>query len=70
MARIREIGLKIRRFLLDRAFFTVPVMEFLQEEKLPFLMPVMFRGRAPKKGRSCADCDGSSASRRAGIPTP
>jgi len=51
LARIREIGLKIRRVLLDRAFFNVPVVEFLQAEKLPFLMPVVIRGRAPKKGR-------------------
>jgi len=51
VARIREIGLKIKRVLLDRAFFNVPVVEFLQEEKLPFLMPVMIRGRRPKKRR-------------------
>jgi hypothetical protein len=51
LARIREIGLKIKRVLLDRAFFNVPVVDFLQREKLPFLMPVMFRGRTPKKGR-------------------
>jgi hypothetical protein len=51
MARIREIGLKIRRVLLDRAFFNTPVMDFLRSEKLPFLMPVVIRGRAPKKGR-------------------
>ena len=50
-ARIREIGLRIKRVLLDRAFFNVPVVEFLQAEKLPFLMPVMFRGRRPKKRR-------------------
>jgi hypothetical protein len=50
VARIREIGLKIRRVLLDRAFFNVSVVTFLQEEKLPFLMPVVIRGRAPKKG--------------------
>jgi len=51
LARIREIGLKIKRVLLDRAFFNVPVVEFLQQEKLPFLMPVMIRGRRPKKRR-------------------
>lgn len=51
VARIRAIGLKIKRVLLDRAFFNVPVVEFLQQEKLPFLMPVMFRGRRPKKRR-------------------
>jgi hypothetical protein len=51
VARIREIGLKIKRLLLDRAFFNVPVVEFLQTEQLPFVMPVMFRGRKPKKRR-------------------
>jgi hypothetical protein len=51
IARIREIGLKIRRVLLDRAFFNVPVVEFLKAERLPFLMPVVIRGRAPKKGK-------------------
>jgi hypothetical protein len=49
LTRIREIGVKIKYLLLDRAFFTVPVMTFLQEEKLPFLMPVMFRGRRSKR---------------------
>ena len=49
--RIREIGLKIKRMLLDRAFFNVPVVEFLQAENLPFVMPVMIRGRKPKKKR-------------------
>ncbi|MFZ1134383.1 MAG: transposase [Candidatus Korobacteraceae bacterium] len=50
VARIREIGLKIRRLLLDRAFFNGAVVEFLQEEQVPFVMPVVIRGRAPKKG--------------------
>jgi len=52
VAKIREIQLKIRCLLLDRAFFNVPVIEFLQQEQMPFLMPVMFRGRPPKKGRA------------------
>lgn len=51
LARIREISLKIRRLLLDRAFFSVPVVSFLQQENLPFLMPVVFRGRKPKNPR-------------------
>lgn len=51
LAQIQRIGLKIKLVLLDRAFFNVPVVEFLQAEGLPFLMPVMFRGRTPKKGR-------------------
>lgn len=52
LARIRELDVKIRYLLLDRAFFNVPVAEFLQAENLPFLMPVMFRGRAPKNKRA------------------
>lgn len=49
LARIRELGIKIKVLLLDRAFFSAPVTSFLQEEKIRFLMPVMFRGRRPKK---------------------
>jgi hypothetical protein len=51
LARTREKGLKIKRVLVDRAFFNVPVIEFLQAQKLPFIMPVVIRGRAPKRGR-------------------
>ena len=50
--RIREIGLQIRRLLLDRGFFTTPVIAYLQQEQLPFLMPVMFRGRRGKNKRA------------------
>jgi hypothetical protein len=50
LGMIRKIGLKIRRVFMDRAFFNVPVVEFLKQEKLPFVMPVVIRGRAPKKG--------------------
>lgn len=52
LAQMREIGVKIKTLLLDRAFFSVPVTALLQGEKIPFLMPVMFRGRQPKnKGK-------------------
>jgi hypothetical protein len=51
LTEIRKKGLKIRRVLLDRAFFNTPVTHFLQTEQLPFLMPVMLRGRKPKNKR-------------------
>ena len=51
ISRIRDLGLKIRYLLLDRAFFNVPVTEYLQQQEIPFLMPAMFRGRKPKKRR-------------------
>jgi hypothetical protein len=50
-AQIQRLNLKIKCLLLDRAFFNVPVVEWLQSRQLPFLMPVMFRGRPPKKRR-------------------
>lgn len=49
IARIRVLGLKIKVLLMDRAFFNVPVTSYLKDERLPFLMPVMFRGRPSKK---------------------
>jgi hypothetical protein len=51
LTQIRQKELKIKRLLLDRAFFNVPVTQFLQEENIPFLMPAMFRGRRPKKNK-------------------
>lgn len=36
--------------LLDRYFFTVPVMTWLQTHHLPFIIPVVMRGRKPKPG--------------------
>lgn len=51
VARVRELGLGVRCVLSDRAFFNVPVAEFLQREGLPFLMPAMFRGKRPREGR-------------------
>ncbi len=49
--RIDQLGLKTRCLLLDRMFFTFAVLQFLKQRKVPFLMPVMFRGRRPKKGK-------------------
>lgn len=49
LTRIGELDVKIRCLLLDRAFFSVPVTAYLQTQRLPFLMPVVFRGRKPKK---------------------
>ena len=50
VVRILEIGLKIRRVLLDRTFFNGAVVAFLQGEKVPFVMLVVIRGHRPKEG--------------------
>jgi hypothetical protein len=51
LQRIRESGVPLRHLLLDRGFFSVAVMAYLQTENIPFLMPATFRGRAPRRGR-------------------
>jgi hypothetical protein len=51
LTRIRELGLKIRRLLLDAAFYSLPVTALLQQERIPFLMPAVLRGRRPKRGQ-------------------
>lgn len=69
VARIREMGLKIRRLLLDWAFFNAAVVAFLQEEELPFVMPVVIRARTPKRGTPPTACAGSNVKQRAGVRT-
>lgn len=48
---VRDSGVPVRHLLLDRGFFSVAVMAYLQAEGIPFLMPVIFRGRAPAPGK-------------------
>jgi Transposase DDE domain len=48
---VEQSGIKIRRMLLDRGFFNVGLMKFLQSKNIPFLMPVVFRGRKPRPGK-------------------
>ena len=43
-----RIGLKFRFILLDRGFWSVNVVGYLQHARYPFLMPVSARGRGPK----------------------
>lgn len=52
LARIRELSVKIKVLLLDRAFFAAQVIACLQAQRIPFLMPVMLRGRRPTKKNS------------------
>jgi hypothetical protein len=51
LAEIAKMGLKIRCLLLDRGFFNVALMSFLQGQNIPFVIPVVFRGRKPKPGK-------------------
>ena len=43
-----QIGVKPRYLLLDRGFYSVAVVRYLQAARVPFLMPVARRGRKPR----------------------
>jgi hypothetical protein len=49
---IEQSAVPIRRLLLDRGFFRSNVLAYLRGRNVPFLMPVMFRGRKPAKGKA------------------
>jgi Transposase DDE domain len=45
LQQARSVGVKIRLVLLDRGFYSVEVIRYLQAARYPFLMPVVVRGR-------------------------
>ena len=45
LRRAREAGVRPSLLLLDRGFFSVEVIRYLQAARYPFLMPVINRGR-------------------------
>lgn len=40
----------VRVVLLDKAFFSIPVMRLLRARRLPFVIPAVIRGRKPRPG--------------------
>ena len=42
------MGVRPRLLLLDRGFYSVAVVRYLQAARVPFLMPVFCHGRSPK----------------------
>ena len=45
LARLSALGVAARMVLLDRGFWSVAVIRYLQQARRPFLMPVVLRGR-------------------------
>jgi putative transposase len=45
LRQARSVGVKPRLLLLDRGFYSVDVIRYLQAARYPFLMPVVVRGR-------------------------
>jgi len=51
MQLARRAGLRPKLLLLDRGFYSVGVIRYLQAARIPFLMPAVARGRQPSKGQ-------------------
>ena len=48
LQQVRAAGIKVRYTVLDRGFYSVEVIRYLQRARTPFLMPVVGRGRSVK----------------------
>jgi hypothetical protein len=51
LRQARSVGVKARLVLLDRGFYSVDVIRYLQAARQPFLMPVVIRGLKPDDPR-------------------
>lgn len=49
LERARARGLRIRYLLLDRGFYGLEVVNLLRSMRCPFVMPVVHRGRTPRR---------------------
>lgn len=47
LRQVRKSGVQVRCLLLDRGFYSVGVIRYLQAARCPFLMPAIRRGRKP-----------------------
>jgi len=48
--QVARAKVTIRVVLLDKAFFSIAVMQLLQSRNLPFVIPAVIRGRKPRVG--------------------
>lgn len=66
LCQARTAGVKCRLLLLDRGFYSVAVVRYLQSARCPFLMPVIARGRKAEKGKAAGGTRAFAAWRKSG----
>jgi putative transposase len=66
LKQARSVGVKPRLVLLDRGFYSVEVIRYLQAARYPFLMPVVIRGRKPDDPRGPSGTRVFAAVKRSG----
>lgn len=66
LQQARQAGLRVRRLLLDRGFYAATTIAWLQAWSLPFVMPLLRRGRGGKTKAACTGTAGFFVPRRRG----
>jgi putative transposase len=66
LRQVRQAGVKVRLLLLDRGFYSVGVIRYLQAARCPFLMPAIRRGRKPGDPRGPSGTWALATRRRSG----
>jgi len=65
----RAEGVKCKLLLLDRGFYSVAVIRYLQTARCPFLMPTIQRGRKPAAGKAPTGTRAFAAWKKSGWST-
>jgi Transposase DDE domain len=66
LKQARSVGVKARLVLLDRGFYSVEVIRYLQAARQPFLMPVVIRGLKTSDPRGPSGTRAFAAMKRSG----
>jgi putative transposase len=66
LGQARSVGVRPRLLLLDRGFYSVDVIRYLQAARYPFLMPVVLRGRKADDPRGPSGTRVFAAMKRSG----
>ena len=61
-----RVGIRPKLVLLDRGFYSVGVIRYLQAARYPFLMPAIARGRKPAKGQPATGIRAFQLQKRSG----
>jgi putative transposase len=69
LRQARAAGVKCKLLLLDRGFYSVAVIRYLQAARCPFLMPIVQRGRKAKNGKPATGTRAFAAWKKSGWGT-
>src|SRR4029077_1051537 len=66
LRQVRKAGVRVGLVLVDRGFYSVAVIRYLQAARYPFLMPMIRRGRRPEHPEGASGTWAFTTRRRSG----